>query len=311
MKKNKIVFLLFLLPLLIMAQQRIEVSEDFTTVLFFPDAITESIIGNNQEYLIKPGGSSSDIGKRTLRIGYVKVDKVEKNTNLTVITKDGNTYEFLLFYTKTPKKLTYYIKGNLSSANLFDTYEKTNNNTEVKLPVSYYTEGVETADAGPDSNIEIVDIANSSTYESDRTAYIEKVCKSTLDTPKRIYKTYDKSGNVKLTLKQVSYDRDELYFHLRFENKGGQTYDVDFINSSLGTAYKGSSTNQTIPLTPVMVYNRPERVKGKSNVDFIMVFSKFSINDNKELLIDLAEKEGERDLLLHIENRLVNNPIKL
>lgn len=311
MKKNRIIFILFLLPLSTMAQQRIEVSEDFTTVIFFPDAITESIIGNNQEYLIKPGENNSDIGKRTLRIGYVKVDKVEKNTNLTIITKDGNTYEFLLFYAKAPKKLTYYIKTNLSTANLLDSYEGTNNKTEAKPLVSYYTEGVETADAENGSNIAITDTANSGSYESDRTAYIEKVCKSTIDTPKKIYKTYDKAGNVKLTLKQVSYDRDQLYFHLRFENKGGQTYDVDFINSSLGTAYKGSSTNQTIPLTPVMVYNRPERVKGKSDADFIMVFNKFSINDNKELLIDLAEKEGERDLLLHIENRLVNNPVKL
>ena len=106
---------------------------------------------------------------------------------------------------------------------------------------------------------------------------------------------HQKSGKVKVTLKRVSYDRDDLYFHLVIQNKGGQIYDVDFINYSLGTAYKGVNTDQTIPLTPIYIHEKPNRVGGNSESHFVVVyqFKKgiFTIADPRSGLIKLNEKE--------------------
>ncbi|MEE9361370.1 MAG: DUF4138 domain-containing protein [Cellulophaga sp.] len=307
MKNLLLLWLIF--PLFIFAQKEIEVSEDYTTVLIFPAEIEEPILGNEQEYLIKTSRNKSNIGKRTIRLGYLKIDKVEKNTNLTVFTKDGNSYEYLLKYASTPKKLTHYIKLSESANNLMEIENKESDNTEkVKVKESYYSEGVVTEETEehkqPEEDYEKL-------YITDKISYMNKMCELVNNNSKKIYKIYDKSSNIKLSLKQISYSKDELYFHLRIENKGGQTFDVDFINTRLARGYKGVSTDQSIPLTPLLVYERPSRVKGKSASNFIMVFKKFSINDKKEFQIDLAEKEGERDLLLRINNNLINNPVKI
>lgn len=307
------VITLLLLPLLLTAQKEIEVSEDFTTVMIFPSEIEEPILGNQQEYFIKESPNKSQIGKRTLRLGYIKVDNVEKNTNLTVFTKEGNSYEYLLKYTKTPERLTHYITADESQMNLLE-YSKPVEITEkpeiVKAPSSHYSEDVETINRSPMGEPK-EETADDTFYLTNKTAYISEKCAAVNDGPRRILRTFDVSSNVKLTLKQVSYAKDEIYFHLLLENKGGQAYDVDFINSRLARGFKGSGTDQSIPLTPLLVYNNPNRVMGNTGHDFIMVFKKFSINDKKELQIDLAEKNGERNLLLRINNKLINNPVKI
>lgn len=304
---------LLLLPLLLTAQREIEVSEDFTTVMIFPSEIEEPILGNQQEYFIKESPNKNQIGKRTIRLGYIKVDNVEKNTNLTVFTKEGNSYEYLLKYKKAPERLNHYITADESQMNLLESFgamEAAKKPEIVKAPSSHYSQDVETISRSPIGEPR-EETADDTLYLTDKTAYISEKCAAVNDGPRRILRAFDVSSNVKLTLKQVSYAKDEIYFHLLLENKGGQAYDVDFINSRLARGFRGSGTDQSIPLTPLLVYNNPNRVMGNTGHDFIMVFKKFSINDKKELQIDLAEKNGERNLLLRINNKLINNPVKI
>ncbi|CAH8295952.1 uncharacterized protein DUF4138 [Mariniflexile fucanivorans] len=312
MKKLIPLIVLILFPFILLSQNKIQISEDYTTILVFPSEIEESILGNEQEYLVKPSNNSSSIGKRTLRLGYIKLDQVEKNTNLTVFTKDGYSYEFSLFYTKKPTVLNHYMQVDNSAQNLIKSNNPSSKDIDfitAENPSSYYSEGVQTIEA---KSISSKDPANpNQLYDSNKMGYIKQNCAKVNDLPKLIFRTFEQSSNIKLTLKQISYDRDELYFHFSLENKGGQIFDVDFINSKLARGYKGVSTDQSIPLTPLFIFNKPERVPGNSEHNFIIVFEKFTINDKKELQIDLAEKEGERDLLLQINNKLINNPVKL
>lgn len=305
-------FLLLLIPLTVFSQEEIQVSEDYTTILIFPSEIDLSILGNEQEYLIKPSSNNSPISKFMLSLTYIKVDNVEKNTNLTVFTKDGNSYSFALKYAKVPKKLDPYYIDLKEGANTVSQESLDSDNsglTTVKVKDSYYTQGVVTAQN--EASVTDPSPVNDALYITNKNAYMEGYCQKHNNTPKRIFKTYDKSSNVKLTLKDISFDKDELYFHFSLSNNGGQAYDVDFINAKLSRDYKGVSTDQSIPMTPLFVFNKPARVNGNSELDFTMVFKKFTINDKKEFQIDLAEKEGERDLLVHINSKLINNPVKL
>ena len=312
---NKILLFILMTPFFLTAQKTVEVSEDYTTIMVFPSEIEESILGNEQEYLIKKSSNSSSVGKRTIRLGYIKLDKVEKNTNLTVFTKDGNSFEFLLKYSKTPKALNHYVKLEESKKNLLSVnHYKTESGTKdivVENPASYYSENVVTTETTgaiqSQSNISDLDLL----YKTNKMDYITLKCAKENLEPKKIFRTFDQESNIRLTLKQISYSKDEIYVQLLLENNGGQTYDVDFINTKLARGIKGVGTDQSIPITPLVVYNRPKRVKGNVAHSFIIVFEKFSINSKKELQIDLAEKEGERNLLLRINNKLINNPVKL
>lgn len=306
--KNLLFILLF--PLCVLAQKEIQVSEDYTTILIFPSEIETQVLGNETEYFIKPSTNSS-VSNFMLSLTYIKIDNVEKNTNLVVFTKDGNSYSFALKYVKKPNKLDpHYIQ--VSERSNKSLHPKTNKKdiTTVKVKDSYYSKDVITKENN-NPNMKKSSSLDNSLYSSNKMAYIESYCRKHNNVGKRIFKTYDKVNNIKITLKEISFNNDELYFHLTVSNGGGQTFDVDFINSKLTRDYKGVSTDQSIPLTPVFVYNKPSRVKGKSEEEFTMVYKKFSINDKKEFQIDLAEKEGERDLLLHISSKLINNPQKL
>lgn len=304
--KKLLIILLF--PISIFAQQEIQVSEDYNSILIFPSEIDLTILGNDLEYYIKPIVNNSAISKRTLTIGYIKIENVEKDTNLTVFTKDGNSYSFSLKYAKTPNKLDPYRIGLKETPNNKKIVEDSGLNT-VKVKDSYYTDGVVTA-TNKDSSI-VSDSNDEGLYETNKIAYIENYCEKFNETKKIIFNVYDKVSTIKLSLKHISYSKDELYFHFLIKNSGGQTFDVDFINTKLARDYKGVSTDQSIPLTPLYIYNNPERVLGKSEHNFIMVFKKFSINDKKSFQIDLAEKEGERNLLLSVDYKLVNDPIQL
>lgn len=296
-------------PIAIFAQKEIQVSEDYTTILMFPSEIDLPILGNEQEYFIKPSSNQSKVSKYMLSLTYIKIDNVEKNTNLTVFTKDGNSYSFSLKYAKKPTKLDPYYIELSDKSNKEIILEDNSNITTVKVKDSYYSQDVTTSE-NTDTNTDSEIVVNQD-YQNNKIGYIENYCKKFNNTPKKIFKTYDKSNNIKLTLKNISFDNDELYFHLTISNGGGQTFDVDFINTKLSRNYKGVSTDQSIPLSPLFIYNKPTRVKGKSEEEFTMVFKKFSINDKKEFQIDLAEKEGERDLLLEISSKIINNPVKL
>lgn len=304
--KKLILTLLF--PCLFFAQNKVEISEDYSTVLIFPSVIDTYILGNNQEYFVKQNNNSSSISRLALTIGYIKIGDVEKNTNLIVFTKDGNSYSFELNYAKIPKKIDpYYITLEQGTNNIIAPVQ--DDLKTVKVKDSYYTSNVETV---VNSNNTQSNISNKDAlYTHNKIAFLENYCKSHNETPKRLFRVRDKSSNIKFSLKDISFKKDELYFHLMIENEGGQAFDVDFINSKLARNYKGKATEQSIPLTPLFIFNEPKRIDGNSTLHFTMVYKKFTINDKKQFQIDLAEKEGERDLLLVIDNRLVNNPQSL
>ena len=73
----------------------------------------------------------------------------------------------------------------------------------------------------------------------------------------------------------------------------------------------GNSGKSNVELVPLYVFEKPKRVQGKTKVHFIIAFEKFSLDDNKELLMSIAEKEGDNDLLLAINNYIINHPVKL
>ena len=50
-------------------------------------------------------------------------------------------------------------------------------------------------------------------------------------------------------------------------------------------------------------------VAGKSENHFVVVFKKFALDEKKEVVVELDEESGNRNLSLKIGHEIINNPI--
>lgn len=305
---KKLVYLLLLVfPVFFYGQQVIAVSEQGVSVIIMPEEIDDYYLGNEVEYFIKKNNSNSQLSKRTLGIGYLKIknDKgkfVLKDTNLIVLTKSGNSYEFSLKYKQNPAQYKHTVTPiaiGREERLLPPLNKKPKAAQIIETPSSYYSDNISTV--GDDKK------GSPTLYDAAKLIAIRKICKASLYTKKVIFKTYSKVSNVKLSLKSIAYDKSEIYFYFNLKNKGGLAFDLDHITFELGNTIK-NNVQQNIMLKPVMIYEKPLKVEGKGDSHFVVVFEKFTINENKKLEINLAEKEGERDLLLKVSHTIINNP---
>jgi hypothetical protein len=266
--------------------------------------------------LPKPEGGK--FSGRIIKLYYDELAIEKENvTNYLVITDTGNVYDFVLELVAVPEKTTWYITQEMAVANiegkpiekrnengrLIDTAEKLNNEIQKMDTTSHIKNPSKiVADNSKDS-------ATKELYLSDPLEYYRLRCYyMQFDKPK-ISRYFSRLDNVFLWLKGVYYNEDELYFQYRIENKEGLDMDINFIKHQIATNYKNSSSNQKMELKPVFVYKQPKTIAGKSENHFVVVFKKFALDEKKEVLVELDEESGNRNLSLRIGHEIINNPI--
>lgn len=297
----------------------LQISKDFKTILIFPENISESSIGNDFGFVVdlpKPEGGK--FSGRIIKLYYDELAIEKENvTNYLVITDTGNVYDFVLKLVEVPEKTTWYITQEMAVANIEGKpIEKRNENERnmgiSERPNNEILEMDTTSDAKISAKIVSVNSKVSATkelYQSDPLEYYRLRCYyMQFDKPK-ISRYFSRLDDVFLWLKGVYYNEDELYFHYRIENKEGLDLDINFIKHQIATNYKNSSSNQKMELKPVFVYKQPKTVTGKSENHFIVVFKKFALDEKKEVLVELDEESGNRNLSLRIGHEIINNPI--
>ena len=65
---------------------------------------------------------------------------------------------------------------------------------------------------------------------------------------------------------------------------------------------------QKIPLEPVYIENMPAKIKEGKVKRLVYVLPKFSLSDDRNLVVELNEKNGERNVRLKVKNKFINNP---
>lgn len=297
----------------------LQISKDFKTILIFPENISESSIGNDFGFIVdlpKPEGGK--FSGRIIKLYYDELAIEKENvTNYLVITDTGNVYDFVLELVAVPEKTTWYITQEMAVANIegkpiekrnvnqrqIATPEKLNNEMEKMDTISH----IKNSDKIVAGNSK--DSASKELYLSDPLEYYRLRCYyMQFDKPK-ISRYFSRLDNVFLWLKGVYYNEDELYFQYRIENKEGLDMDINFIKHQIATNYKNSSSNQKMELKPVFVYKQPKTIAGKSENHFVVVFKKFALDEKKEVLVELDEESGNRNLSLRIGHEIINNPI--
>jgi len=188
-----------------------------------------------------------------------------EETNLSVITSDGKFYSFLINYSVNPGILNLKFEDSL------------NNST-----TSYST--------------------NFKSLKSND-AKIELDAKKILEQKRFLYGVKDKSNGMRLLLSGIYIDNDVLYLQLNVDNKTNIDYDFESLNFSTKDIKQTKQTAvQEIQQTPLLLYNDPGFVKGRTDLSFVVALEKFTIPDKKMLVIQLMEKNGGRNLSLKIKN---------
>ena len=322
---NKIVSILLLLVGVFGFAQRDTIDGSTSAaVVIFPTDISDRILGDDLNFFMSdPEVNGSLFSKRILKLYYNERSTKEKDfTFLTVITGNGNSYEFVLEFKADPLRKTWYIKPSQAITNILGSTIRSDyqgkgilNDTpslnasqrsNTQAGISYAA--VDQKQAQPE---EEKDLPTKELYLSDPMEYYRLRSYYMQFDKAKVPRFFARSGDVFLWLKGVYFNEDEIYLQLKIENQEGIDFDVNFLKYSIATSYKKSSSNQKTEALPVYQYKIPKEVKANSENHIVVVFKKFSLERNKILIVDLDEENGNRNVTLEIDHHLINNPFKI
>ena len=239
--------------------------------LFFPEPIRQGITGSDNFVFTYNREKEQYFGLLQAKPG--------KESNLLVVNRNGSIFSYIVRYKKQLSKLNYFIPLSNSIGN--------------EKPIV-------TDSVIAESSEELVD---NSTY------YYQKFCSYLLNRKQRIGRIKKRNEGVILTVENIVFDKDELYFVIHIENNSTLDYDLNFLNLSIETRQKGKRKSlQRLYQEPIYRHNLPSKIKENETARFVYVLPKFSLSDDRRAILELNEKDGERNIELKISHRYINNP---
>ena len=245
-----------------------------TVSLFFPKPIRQGIVGKSHFVFSYNKEIAQYFGLLQATPGV--------ESNLLAITANGQVYSYILKYADTLQKLNYFISEQESIGNEKQSSEVLNSKKKV--------------------------FAETDAMVINKLAMYETTSAELMMGSKKRHKRSKRRNQIKLSVKNITYKNNALYFSMEIKNKSVIDYDVNFlhffISNSNGLKKKSA---QTVSKEPIFAYLLPNKIKGKTKSEFMIVFSKFTIDNRKKMIIELNELYGERNIRLKIAGRLINN----
>jgi conjugative transposon TraN protein len=258
-----------------MASYPLFVSDQKTSHLVFPFPVTYVDLGSSGIIAAKATGAENIVRVKAARVQF-------SETNMTVLTSDGKLYSFVVNYARDPKVLSLDLADRGGRA-------------ERPAASSSADRGTERS-AGTTAILSNSPITQGNLEEYAQQALAKKGSVA------------NESAN-QLTVKagQVGYRQETLFFPLHITNKSTVTYDIDFIKFYIQDKQVAKRTaEQAIELQPIYIYNAPnKKIESHSTVDQVFIFKKFTIPDKKQLVVEIYEKGGGRNIKLKLSNSQV------
>lgn len=245
----------------------LEVAFNKTTHVIFPSEIVYVDLGD--ENLV---AGLADGAKNVLRVkSAVKSFKTE--TNLTVITDDGCFFTFNVKFAKEPLLLNIEMTDFIHDG---EAVNRPNNAQEI------YLERL-----GQESPM-LVKLIMKSIYKQNK---------------REIKHIGSKRFGVQLILKSIYTNNGLLYFHTELKNTSNIAFDIDYISFKIvdKKVVKRTAMQEQV-LEPLRAQNYVTVVSGKKSERTVFALEKFTIPDDKQLVIEVAEKEGGRNQSFVVEN---------
>ena len=245
----------------------LEVAYNKTTHIIFPSEVVYVDLGN--ENLV---AGLADGAKNVLRVkSAFKSFKTE--TNLSVITEDGNYYSFNVKFAKDPLLLSIEMTDFIHDG---EAVNRPNNAQEI------YLERL-----GSESPM-LVKLIMKSIYKQNK---------------REIKHVGSKRFGVQFLLKSIYTNNGLLYFHTEIKNTSNIAFDIDYVSFKIvdKKVIKRTAMQEQV-LEPLRAQNYVTVVHGKQSERTVFALEKFTIPDDKQLVIEVAEKEGGRHQSFVVEN---------
>lgn len=229
-----------------------------TTNLIFPYAIKSVDRGSKDILVQKAKGIDNILQLKAGKLGF-------EQTNLTVITADGELYSFILDYNDTPAILNFRFSKNTETHS--EAFFSTGTINEAQMQV----------------NAEEVVHEKRNIYSvKDKSYGIKMLLDGLFIKDEVIYCRIRLQNN-----SNINYDIEQFRFYIRDQRKSKRT------------------ATQELEVNPLYIKGDTSVIAGQAENIFVFAFPKFTIPDKKYLVIELMEKNGGRHLNLSIGNRTI------
>lgn len=133
---------------------------------------------------------------------------------------------------------------------------------------------------------------------------IQDKCQLALGVNRKLHGLKTTRAGITLQLTGIYVHDNTLYLRMSITNQSNINYDIDQLRYYIRDQKKVKRTaSQEVEITPVMVYNAVQQVKGKSKNVFIAALPKFTIPDKKYMAIQLVEGNGGRHLEIALKDK--------
>ncbi|GAB3307651.1 conjugative transposon protein TraN [Hymenobacter tenuis] len=204
--------------------------------------------------------------------GAENIVKVKANvtgfpqTNMTVVTADGRLYSFLVDYEANPRVVNY----NLAEGNTEDSASQP-----------------------------LARLANGNLTQTE----MENYSRAALKEKRRVH-LKENRNDVTLALQGIYTQGDTFFLPLWMQNKTNINYDVDFVKFYIRDKKKTKRTaEQETEVAPLYVFNAGQsKIAGPGELERVYVLRKFTIPDDKNLVVEMFERGGGRHLSFNVSN---------
>ena len=245
----------------------LEVTFSKTVHIIFPSAIRYVDLGSADLLAAKADGAEN-----VLRVKAALQD-FSRESNLAVITEDGAYYTFNVKYADEPVKLSIEMTDFIHDG---EAVNRPNNAMEIYM-----------RELGSESPL-LVKLIMKSIYKNDK---------------REIKHIGSKRFGIQYTLKGIYTHNGLLYFHIQLKNSSNVPFDVDYITFKIVDKKVAKRTAiQEQVIMPLRAHNNLTLIGGKRTERVVFTLPKFTIPDDKQLIIELNEKEGGRRQSFVVEN---------
>ena len=277
--KTYISFLLFLTAFAFhpcLAQERkildtIFANDQKNVALFFPKPIRQGITGSDNFVFTYNREAEQYFGLLQAKPG--------KESNLLVVSSNGSVFSYIVKYKNQLDQLNYFVltSDTIGNEKPVAREKSVKNNALVK--------------------------------GKDKDSYYEKICSYLVERKQKIGRLKKRNQDIVLSIENIVFDKEELYFVIQIENKSSLDYDLNFLDFGIETRKKGKKkSSQTIYQEPVFRYSMPARIIEGETERLVYVLPKFSLGDDRRVILELNEENGGRNIELKVPHKYINNP---
>ena len=245
----------------------LEVTFDKTCHVIFPAAIAYVDLGSANIIAGKADGAENVIRLKAARRGF------KGETNMSVITEDGAYYSFNVKYAREPRILNVEMADFIHDG---EAVNRPNNSMDIYLK-----------ELGSESPV-LVRLVMKSIWKENK---------------RRVKHIGSKSFGIQFLLKGIYTHNGLLYFHTEVKNTSNVPFDVDYVIWKIVDKKVARRTAiQEQLIQPLRTQNFVMNIDGNSNERTVWTMDKFTMPDDKCLVVELAEKNGGRHQSFIIEN---------